>query len=129
MCLLEWLYRSVKFRKGKTRPRFSFDAGGPTPTPPPPPRTTSSGGGGGGGDGGGGSSGTGGIVFIVLLLALLAVYFVGFGLFYRYRQNKSGAELIAHRTFWGSLPGLAKDGVVFVFQGIRSKCGGGYGSV
>ena len=118
-----------KRSKAKTSSHFFSDLGGPQPTPPPP-RTTTPKGGGGGGGGGGSGGGTGGIVFIVLLLALLAVYFVGFGVFYRYRQDKSGADLIAHRTFWGSLPGLAKDGVVFVFQGIRSKCGGGgYGSV
>lgn len=70
----------------------------------------------------------GGGVFIIILIVLAVVYFVGFALYYRFRLQRSGAELIAHRTFWASLPGYAKDGAVFVYQRATSK-GSTYQSV
>jgi hypothetical protein len=99
-----------------------FHLGGPQP-----PSTTKSGGGGGGG--GGGGSSVGGTVFVVLLLVLIFVYFVGFAVYYRIRQQKTGVDLIAHRTFWGGLPGYAKDGAVYVYRRIANKGGDPYSSV
>ena len=77
--------------------------------------------------GGGGGSSVGGTVFVVILLVGLTVYFVGFALFYRLREQKSGADLIAHRAFWGSLPGLVKEGAAFTFGKVTGK--GPYSSV
>jgi len=85
-----------------------FDIGGPQTT------TKSPSGGGGHGIGGGG-------VFIILLIVLAFVYFVGFALFYRFHQQKSGAELIAHRTFWFALPGYARDGAVYAYRRVTNK--------
>lgn len=93
-------------------------------TPPGPGTTTKkpSGGGGGGGIGGG-------AVFVIILLVLVFVYLVGFALFYRLRQQKSGLDLIPHRTFWASLPGYAKDGGVYVYQRVTGKGNSNYSSV
>jgi len=83
--------------------------------------------GGGGGDGSG-SGIPGGAVFLIILLVLLVVYFVGFALFYRIREQKTGADLIAHRTFWVSLPVYAKGGVMCIVHKVTGK-GGQYESV
>jgi hypothetical protein len=42
-------------------------------------------------------------------------------LFYRFHQQKSGAELIAHRTFWFALPGYARDGAVYAYRRVTNK--------
>jgi len=85
----------------------------------PGPQTSTKPSGGGDGTGIGG-----GAVFIIILLVLVFVYFAGFAAFYRFRMERSGVELIAHRTFWGALPGYAKDGAVHVYRRIASKGGG-----
>ncbi|CAF1285472.1 unnamed protein product [Adineta steineri] len=89
---------------------------------PPQPTTKSPGGGGGGGLGGGGA-------FVIILLVLAIVYFAGFASYYKFRQQKSGAELIPHRTFWVALPGYAKDGAVYVFRRVSGKGAESYNSV
>ncbi|CAF2813703.1 unnamed protein product [Rotaria sp. Silwood2] len=91
---------------------------------PSPDTTTKS-------SGGGGSSGgiTGGAVFIIILCVLLVVYFVGFAVFYRFRLERAGVELIAHRTFWVGLPGYAKDGVVHIYRRVLNKGDTPYQSV
>ncbi|UJR08149.1 hypothetical protein I4U23_012425 [Adineta vaga] len=81
---------------------------------PQPTTTKSPGGGGGGGLGGGGA-------FIIILLVLAFVYFVGFALYARFRLERSGVELIPHRTFWVALPGYAKDGVVYLYSRVTNK--------
>jgi len=94
-----------------------FSIGGPQPS-----TTKSPGGGGGTGIGGG-------TVFIIILLVLVFVYFVGFASFYRFHHQRTGVELIAHRTFWFSLPGYAKDGAVFVYRRVSNKGGDSYQGV
>ena len=88
---------------------------------PPQTSTKSPGGGGGGGLGGGAA-------FIIILLVLAFVYFVGFALYYRFRLQRTGTELIPHRTFWVALPGYAKNGAVYVYHRV-SKKGDTYQSV
>jgi hypothetical protein len=93
-----------------------LDLGGPGPQTSPKTPTA-------------GGSSVGGTVFVVLLLVLLFVYFVGFAVFYRVREQKSGVDLIAHRTFWVALPGYAKDGAVYVYRRIASRGADPYSSV
>ncbi len=78
---------------------------------------------------GGGGGIAGGVVFIIILIVPTFSYFVGFALFYRFHQQKSGVELIPHRTFWVALPGYARDGVVYVYRRVSSKGGTPYQSV
>lgn len=87
---------------------FAFLAG-PQPTTKKP-----SGGGGGGGIGGG-------TVFIIILIVLAFVYLVGFALFYHFRHQRRGVELIPHREFWTGLPGYARDGATYVFRRATGK--------
>ncbi|CAF3675806.1 unnamed protein product [Rotaria sp. Silwood1] len=90
----------------------------------PPETTTKSSG------GGGGKSGlSGGAVFIIIICVLLVTYFVGFAAYYRFRLERAGVELIAHRTFWVGLPGYAKDGVVHVYRRVLNKGDTPYQSV
>ena len=88
-----------------------------------PQSTTGKPGGGGGGGVGGGT------VFIIILLVLIVVYVVGFAAFYRFRHQRSGLELIPHRTFWTGLPGYARDGAVYVYRRTTGKGEKNYQSV
>ncbi len=97
--------------------RIHFIIGGPQPTTKSP------------GPAGGGGGISGGTVFIIILLVLIFVYFVGFAVFYHVREQKSGLELIAHRTFWASLPGYAKDGAVYAYRRVANKGADPYQSV
>jgi hypothetical protein len=44
-------------------------------------------------------------------------------------MEKSGADLVAHRTFWAALPGYAKDGAVHVYRRVAGKGDTPYQSV
>jgi hypothetical protein len=57
------------------------------------------------------------------------VYFIGFAAFYRFRHQRSGVDLIAHRTFWVALPVYAKGGVTYIFRRVTGKGGGEYQAV
>ena len=89
-----------------------------------PPSTTP-----GGDDHGSGKGLSGGAIFFILLAVFFVVYFVGFGVFYRFRLQRSGVDLIAHRTFWVALPGYAKDGVVHVYRAVVHRGDTPYQSV
>jgi len=79
---------------------------------PPPPS-------GGGGGGGGGLSG--GSIFLIIVLCLFVVYCVAGVLFMKFKREASGTDLIPNKDFWFSLPGLCKDGVLFVWCKITGK--------
>jgi len=49
----------------------------------------------------------------------LALYFVVGILFLKFARNASGVEMIPQHDFWFSLPGLVKDGVMFIVNKIR----------
>ena len=82
-----------------------------------------------GDDHGSGKGLSGGAIFFILLAVFFVVYFVGFGVFYRFRLQRSGVDLIAHRTFWVALPGYAKDGVVHVYRAVVHRGDTPYQSV
>jgi len=86
----------------------------PTNRPPPGP------------PGSGGLSGGG--IFLILVFCLLAVY-VAAGITYNVVMKKAtGKEIIPNVEFWLSIPGLTKDGVMFI---VNSTCrrGSGYAQV
>ena len=46
-------------------------------------------------------------------MSTLGVYCIGGVVFNVYKMEKTGAEAIPNKEFWGSLPGYVKDGFVF----------------
>jgi hypothetical protein len=69
-----------------------------------------------------------GAVFIIILLVLAVIYLAVFAIYYRFRHQRTGVDLIAHRTFWVALPMYAKGGVTHIFRTVTGK-GGQYQSV
>jgi len=57
------------------------------------------------------------------------VYLVAGVLFNKFKRGLTGVELVPNVTFWSSIPGLVKDGVMFIVNKIRGLRGGGYQSV
>lgn len=66
--------------------------------------------------GGGGGLG-GGSIFLIILVSLLFVYFVG-GIIYNKFVKKEGFKPL-HAEFWSDLPGLVKDGCMFVVSKVK----------
>ncbi|XP_062522522.1 uncharacterized protein LOC134197252 [Corticium candelabrum] len=64
---------------------------------------------------------SGGSIFLILLFVLLISYFVLGVLFQKYRRDASGKELIPNYQFWSSLPGLVKDGFLFLLNKCRKR--------
>ncbi|XP_033761899.1 uncharacterized protein LOC117343583 [Pecten maximus] len=88
---------------------------GPGPNPGPQPST--------GGSSGGISIGT---ILVIVALSLGFSYMVGGILFMKMVRQAQGTEVVPNVSFWGSLPGLVKDGFVFTI----GKCKrGGYSKV
>jgi hypothetical protein len=85
--------------------------------------------GGGGGGGGGGDDDDGGIsggwIFIIILSSLLVLYLVGGVAFNKFYRHHEGKEIIPNVEFWLALPGLVKDGHLFVWRKARSLTGRG----
>ena len=63
---------------------------------------------------------------VVMFCGLMLPYFVIGALFQKYKKA-AGKDLIVHREFWSTVPGLCKDGVQFTLFMIRAKCLKGYG--
>jgi hypothetical protein len=73
----------------------------------------------------GSSTLSGGSIFLIALASLLVVYIVAGILFQKYSRGAQGKELIPNHALWFTLPGLIKDGVLFVF-GKCGRAGKGY---
>jgi len=60
------------------------------------------------------------IVVLVLMLVGVVAYF-GVGAFYNYKfkEARTPGELIIHKDFWVGLPGLMKDGIMFIAHGCK----------
>jgi len=71
---------------------------------------------------------SGGAIVIIIAVCLLVTYVVATVLYNRFRLNLQGTELIPHRTFWVSLPGLSKDGFLHTYRTVRGQ-GKGYQKV
>jgi hypothetical protein len=72
----------------------------------------------GGGGGGHGGLSVGSILLIVFF-CLLFVYVVGGFIFLKFVRKAEGIEAIPNYSFWGMLPGLIKDGIVFAVNKCR----------
>ncbi|XP_060522055.1 uncharacterized protein LOC132699400 [Cylas formicarius] len=67
-----------------------------------------------------GSSGLSiGSIFLILLFVFGAIYLVGGCLIMHFVRGARGIEIIPNIDFWRSIPGLVKDGTVFVLSGFR----------
>jgi len=87
---------------------FGYHPPPPTPVPAPSNNETSS----------GLSTGS---VLLIIFFVVVVVYVVGGILFNRLYRNATGINLIPNLEFWGSLPGLTKDGIMFVVSTIRGN--------
>jgi len=68
-----------------------------------------------------------GSILLIIVLCLLVVYFVAGVLFNKFKRQLTGVEIIPNVTFWTSIPGLVKDGVMFLVNKVRNR--GGYTTV
>jgi 1,2-dihydroxy-3-keto-5-methylthiopentene dioxygenase len=68
---------------------------------------------------GGGLSG--GSILLIILLVVAVVYLVAGVLFNKFKRQATGIELIPNVGFWTSLPGLVKDGVMFIVHKITKR--------
>ncbi|KAK7498648.1 hypothetical protein BaRGS_00010025 [Batillaria attramentaria] len=57
-----------------------------------------------------------GWILVIIFLVVLVVYCVGGVAFNRIRLEKTGVEMVPNTSFWRALPGLVKDGCVFVIS-------------
>ena len=70
----------------------------------------------------------GGWIFVIIVLVGLALYFI-IGIIIKIAVFKaSGKDIIPNTEFWVELPGLIKDGIVFLFNKITCR-GGSYSKV
>jgi len=60
------------------------------------------------------------LVILIVMLVAVVLYF-GLGVVYqkKVKDASSATEYIIHNEFWCSLPGLVKDGVLFIFHGCK----------
>lgn len=70
--------------------------------------------------GGGGGGLDGGWIFLIVLFSCLVVYFVAGAVWQYKRHEAQGTDLVIHKEFWSSVPGLVKDGNIFFYHKIRS---------
>jgi len=83
----------------------------------------------GGGDDKGGISV--GWILIIIFFGVLVLYFAIGALVCKFALKKEGIEIIPNHGFWLALPGLVKDGNLFVVRKAMGLCnrGGGYSNV
>ncbi|KAG5882995.1 hypothetical protein JTB14_033452 [Gonioctena quinquepunctata] len=62
---------------------------------------------------------SGGSVFLIILIVVGAIYFVGGALILYFIRGARGQEMIPNVDFWKNLPGLVKDGVIFLLSGCK----------
>ncbi|XP_062582051.1 uncharacterized protein LOC134243837 isoform X3 [Saccostrea cucullata] len=75
-------------------------------------------------DSGGISAGS---ILIIIFFGLLFVYLIGGVLFQIFIRKNSGKNALLNSSFWFGLPGLIKDGVLFIVR--RGKKKGSYNSI
>jgi len=79
--------------------------------------------------GGAGGFSAGWVILVVILL-LIVVYFIGGIIYNKAVKHNEGIQVVPHVDFWKDTPSLAKDGVMFIVNGIRNKTSsGGYQAV
>lgn len=60
-----------------------------------------------------------GSVFCIIYFVVLLVYFVGGSAIMYFARGARGVEVVPNYEFWCSLPGLVRDGVIYLFNGCR----------
>ncbi|XP_019880812.2 uncharacterized protein LOC109608724 [Aethina tumida] len=60
-----------------------------------------------------------GSVLVILFVVACLIYFVGGALVLHFLRGAQGLEMIPNIDFWRQLPGLIKDGTIFIFSGCR----------
>jgi len=78
-----------------------------------------------GGSSGGGGGLSGGSILLIILLCVVVVYIAGGVALNKFARHKEGVEVIPNVDFWVMLPGLVKDGGMFIYHKIRGVSGGG----
>ncbi|XP_048755148.1 uncharacterized protein LOC125666064 isoform X1 [Ostrea edulis] len=68
-----------------------------------------------------------GTILIIIFVAMIPVYLIGGVLFQVFVRKNSGMKVIPNYNFWVGLPGLIKDGMLFIIRGGRKK--GTYNSI
>ncbi|XP_065845836.1 uncharacterized protein [Oscarella lobularis] len=95
--------------------------GPPDPDPDPDPD----------GGGSGGASLSPGSILLIVVFALLVTYFIVGTLVLKVGLHAEGREIVPQVVFWTAIPGLIKDGVLFICNKIRGRddgvVGGGGG--
>ncbi|XP_023024128.2 cation-dependent mannose-6-phosphate receptor [Leptinotarsa decemlineata] len=62
---------------------------------------------------------SGGSVFLIILIVLATVYFIGGALISYFIRGARGVEIVPNIDFWRNLPGLVKDGAIFLLSGCK----------
>ncbi|XP_030754292.1 uncharacterized protein LOC115881070 isoform X2 [Sitophilus oryzae] len=60
-----------------------------------------------------------GTIFCLIFFISSIIYFVGGGLILYFARGARGIEVIPNYDFWTSLPGLIKDGTIYILGGCR----------
>jgi len=77
-----------------------------------------------------GGGGLGGWIFVIIVLVGFVLYLIlGFVYNIAIKKEPLGVSALPNSTFWFGLPGLIKDGCLFVFNSIFRRGGGGYTQV
>jgi len=63
-----------------------------------------------------------GSVILICSGCAILVYFVAGGV-WQWRKGERGSSIVIHREFWFSLPGLVKDGVLFIWHKLHGSDG------
>nr|XP_039260122.1 cln5-like protein 1 [Styela clava] len=82
-----------------------------------------------GSSGGGGGGLSGGSIFLIIFFVVLFIYFIGGIIFRKITTDAAGSELIPNKEFWSSLPGLIKDGVMFLVYKCKGESGRDYDNI
>jgi len=65
-----------------------------------------------------------GSIMLIVFGSLVITYVIAGILWNKYKRGLTGLELVPQGEFWISIPGLVKDGVVFIINKIKNRGGG-----
>jgi len=68
----------------------------------------------------------GGSIILIIVLVLVVVYLVGGVLFNKFYKKENGIELIPNRGLWFAIPGLVKDGFMFLVNKVFRRGNNAY---
>jgi len=70
---------------------------------------------------------SGGSILLIIFFCLAFSYLVLGAVFLKYKRGATGKEVIPNATFWSGIPGLVKDGFLFVISPCSKR--GSYNQV